>query len=1086
MTRQRTAIAIVASFLLALTWNTPLLAQFTTASLNGVVVDPSGAAVPGAKVSVRNSGTGFESAATSGETGLYVFPRLPVGSYTLRVEKEGFSTYVQEGIVLTVNQSATQNVSLKLGEQSERVVVTADVDLVTTGTSTVGQLVDERRVVDLPLNGRRAQSLLYLGPGTVDVDQIRSLGYGGVYPGEQLANVNGTGLGQVNYQLDGAGHNDTYLNLNLPFPNPDSIQEFNLQADNLSAQYGNAAGGIVNIATKSGTNAIHGTAFEFLRNGALNARNFFAPTHDNLKRNQFGGSIGGPIKKDKLFYFGTFQGTRIRTAPEGQIAFVPTAGERNGDFSDLCPGGFDANGLCPASNGTQIQDPLTHVPFLRNQIPTSSLSTVAKNLLNGIPLPNGPGRQLTYTGRSGDQNENQFMIKGDYNAGRHQLNGRYFFSDFDQPGTFSAENLIASSSDIHGVRVQNVAINHTYTARPTLLINTWFGWNQQRGGHFPNATFGLPDVGSTISASSDPQLWFNVDGYFTVQTSERGDFDRGDWTLREDVSWIKRAHELHFGAEIVRVKNHLDSHYLQSGYFTFGNQLSGDNLADYMLGRASDFTQGGGEFKLMRGTRLGFFAQDNWRVNQRLTLNLGLRWDPSLPYKEVEQRITCFVPGAKSVRYPNAPVGLVYGGDNPDPGCPSAGYESNLMNFAPRIGFAYRLTKDGKTSLRGGAGFYYTPVFSALVYMYFDPPFQPSYTFNNVSFDDPWGSIGIPSPFPAQYGSNVPGPEATFVTPVSLYYMQKDFRIPQIATWNLTLERQIGTSWVVRAAYVGNKGTRISGSDDYNPAQEANPAIYIPGASTHDNTQERRIYQDFSTIGAIVSAHNSHYHSGQLTVEKRFSQGLSLLASHTWAKLIDDAGWTNPFDRTFDHGRAREDVAHNFKLSSVYEIPRLRVTGIAGTVLNGWGITANVAWRGGFPFQVRSGRDNSYTDVGRDRADFIGTDIHAAQLSSDRPHGEMISEFFDTSLFVQNAEGTFGNTGRNVLRGPKSFNTDLGVLKTTRITERVAVQFRAEFFNVFNNVNFKLPNGTLTSDAYGTITSAYDPRILQFALKFNF
>jgi hypothetical protein len=1071
MIRRKAPVSIVGALLLVLAWNGPVSAQFTTASLNGIVVDPSGAAVPAAKVSVRNTGTGFELTTTTEDTGLYVFPRLPVGSYTLRVEKEGFSTYVQDGIVLTVNRSATQNVSLRVGEVSESVTVTSDVDLVTTGTATVGQLVDARRVVDLPLNGRRAQSLLYLAAGTIDVDQVRSLGYGGVYPGEQLANVNGTGLGQVNYQLDGAGHNDTYLNLNLPFPNPDSIQEFNLQADNLSAQYGNAAGGIVNIATKSGTNEIHGSVFEFLRNGALNARNFFAPTHDSLKRNQFGGSIGGPIKKDKLFYFGTFQATRIRTAPEGQIAFVPTEAQRRGDFSSL---------------DVQLVDPLNGQPFANNQIPDSRLSPVAKFLLGGIPLPNGPGQQLTYTGRSGDQNENQFMIKADYNAGRHQINGRYFFSDFDELGAFSEKNLLAASSDIHGVRVQNVAFNHTFTARPTLLINTWFGWNQQRGGHFPNATFGFPEAGSTISAPPDPQLAFNVDGYFSVTTSERGDFDRGDWTVREDVTWTKGSHELHFGAEVVRVKNHLDNTYLQSGNFTFGNQLSGDNLADFMLGRASDFIQGGGEFKLMRGTRLGFFAQDNWRVNPNLTLNLGLRWDPSLPYVEVEQRITCFQPGAKSLRYPNAPVGLVYGGETPDPGCPSAGYNSNLMNFAPRIGFAYRLTKDGKTSLRGGAGFYYTPVFSALVYMYFDPPFQPSYEFNDVSLDDPWGSIGIPSPFPAQYGSNVPGPEATFVTPVSLYYMQKDFRIPQIATWNLTLERQIASSWVIRAAYVGNKGTYISGSDDYNPAQEVNPAIYIPGASTVDNTQERRRFQDFSSVGAIVSAHNSHYHSGQLTVEKRFGQGLSLLASHTWARLLDDAGWTNPFNRSFDHGRAREDVAHNFKLSSIYEVPRLRLTGVAGAILNGWGITSNVAWRGGFPFPLRSGKDNSFSGVGRDRPDFIGTDIHAAQLSSDRPHGEMVSEFFDTSLFVQNAQGTFGNTGRNVLRGPKSFNTDLGVLKTARITERTALQFRAEFFNLFNNVNFRLPNSRLTSASFGAITSAYDPRIIQFALKLTF
>jgi hypothetical protein len=268
--------------------------QLTTASLNGVVLDATGAGVPDARVTVRNTGTGFETAGVTGAAGLFVFPRLPVGSYRMTVEKAGFATYVQDGIVLSVNQSATQNVKLQVGQVSERVSVSANVELVTTGTATVGQLIDDRRIVELPLNGRRAQSLLYLAAGTVDLDQSRSLGYAGVYPGEQLANVNGTGPGQVNYQLDGAGHNDTYLNLNLPFPNPDSIQEFALQSDNLSAQYGNAAGGVVNIVTKSGTNEIHGTVFEFVRNGKLNARNFFAPRQDSLKRNQFGGSSFGP------------------------------------------------------------------------------------------------------------------------------------------------------------------------------------------------------------------------------------------------------------------------------------------------------------------------------------------------------------------------------------------------------------------------------------------------------------------------------------------------------------------------------------------------------------------------------------------------------------------------------------------------------------------------------------------------------------------------------------------------------------------------------------------------------------------------
>ena len=238
------------------------------------------------------------------------------------------------------------------------------------------------------------------------------------------------------------------------------------------------------------------------------------------------------------------------------------------------------------------------------------------------------------------------MFKSDYNTRRNQLNGRYFYSKYDVPGSFSAENLLASSSNIHGVRIQNVAINHTYTAKPTLLINTWFGWNQQRGGSIPNATFGFRDVGMTIASPNHPELDFAVDGYFSVNTSGSGDFDRGDWTLREDVSWVKGGHELHFGGEVVRVKNLLDNPWLQAGGFTFGDQLSGDNLADYMLGRASNFIQGGGEYKNMVGTRLGFFAQDHWRVSPRLTLNLGLRWDPSSPYPETKGRIVCFSPGA--------------------------------------------------------------------------------------------------------------------------------------------------------------------------------------------------------------------------------------------------------------------------------------------------------------------------------------------------------------------------------------------------------------------------------------------------------
>ena len=412
--------------LIALLWGgVPARAQYTTGSLAGTAADSTGAIIPAATVTVQNEDTGLTKTVTTQADGTFLFPALPVGRYKLTVEKTGFETYVQTGITIAVNQAATVPVSLQVGAVSEHVTVSANADVLTTRTATVGQLVDQKRILDLPLDGRQAQSLLFLSAGTVD-ETGTGPGYclanceGGVYPGEQDAGVSGMGTRAVNYQMDGAGHNDTYVNANLPFPNPDAIQEFGVQDQNLSAQYG-LGGAVVNIVTKSGTNEIHGDVFEFLRNGDLNARNFFAPTQDTLKRNQFGGSVGGPIVKDKLFYFGTYQGTRIREAAQGNNAQVPTMAERNGDFSDLCPGGFDAGGLCPAANGTQVVDPSTGSAFLNNQIPTGMFSVPTQFFLQHLPLPQGPDRLLTFAGPSVVQNDDQWLTKLDWNHGKSQL-----------------------------------------------------------------------------------------------------------------------------------------------------------------------------------------------------------------------------------------------------------------------------------------------------------------------------------------------------------------------------------------------------------------------------------------------------------------------------------------------------------------------------------------------------------------------------------------------------------------------------------------------------------------------------------------
>jgi hypothetical protein len=1055
----------------------PISAQYTNATLGGNVTDSTGAAVAQAKVTIENRDFGLSKTASTTAEGSFLFPALPIGSYRISVEKAGFREYVQSGVVLAVNQTANLQIALQLGDMQQQVTVSADAELLTTRSASAGQLIDQKRIIELPLNGRDMSSLLYLAPGTVNETGKYCLVncQGGVYPGESDGNVSGGGPRAVNFQMDGAGHNDTYLNTNLPFPNPDSVQEFNVTTDNLSAEYGIGAGAVVNVITKSGTNAIHGDLFEFVRNGDLNARNFFAPVQDTLKRNQFGGSAGGPILKDKLFFFGTYQGTRIRSAAAGKVSFVPTTAERGGDFSAI---------------PTQLKDPQSGAPFPGNQIPVSLFSAPSLFFLKTVPLPNGPNGQLTYSGPRQPQNDDQYLGKIDYLRGKHRISGSFFRTYFNEPADVASAQIDILSADNGGnqVWIKNLAVNHTYSVTSNLLFNTWFGWDSQTGGSRSGAPFPFSAAGIKVAAPTPPELVLSVSGFFSVSTNHLGNFDRGDYTFRENATLQRGAHQLHFGGEAVRVFNNLVNTFTMSGQFTFGNQLSGSNLADFMLGDASSFLQGGGEFKRLTGTLWSLYAQDNWRVNQRLTLNLGLRWDPYFPYTEKDGRVVCFSPGQTSQRFPNAPAGLLYGGPNHDPGCPAqTGSLPDRANFAPRLGFAYRPSANAKTVIRGGVGLYFTPPgnhdSNGLVDTApFGPRFNPT---GILSFADPFASAGIPNPFPAQYGPTLPDSNAQFTLPVAVYgTIQRDWHMPELATWNLTVERQVARDVVVRAAYAGNKGTYLaSGVQGF---REQNPAVYIPGQSSAANTQQRRLYPQLGPVGLFSSDNNSHYHSLQLNLEKRFARGFTVLANYTWAKLIDDigpSGTTNPFNRRMDYGISNDDIPHVAHFSGLWQIPRWNLKGPANRLVNGWEVTAITLWRAGFPFTVTSGVDNSFSGVGQDRADLLG---NGANLDPDRPHGQLIAQYFNTALFARNAAGTFGNEGKGILRAPGVFATDLGLLKNTKITERLNTQFRAEFFNAFNNVNFNGPSSSLSSSSFGRITSAGDPRILQFALKLIF
>jgi hypothetical protein len=1085
---------VLLSFLLcfvAMVWSPSAVAQFTTARLGGTVTDKAGAAIAGATLRVEQVTTGYTQTGKAGSDGGYLFPSLPVGSYRLTVQMDGFTTYVQSGIELTVGQTATQNITLQVGAVAQQVTVQANSSLVTTQSASVSQLISQENMIALPLNGREAQQLVFLTPGTVDVTSQYSA-EGGVFPGEQYAKTNGGGANGVYYLLDGVDYNDTYINANLPFPNPDALQEFNIQTDNMSAAYGNATGGVVNIVTKSGTNQIHGDAFEFLRNYAMDARNYFATSPDPLKQNQFGGTIGGPILKDKLFYFGAYQGTRTNTAANGQISFVPTAAERQGNFADLLPA------------GTQLVNPATGAPYPNNQLP--SLNPVAQYLLQYIPLPNGPGRQLSYNGVPTIANTNEYLAKVDYILGKHHLSGHYFQMNYDIPlvTPLKSNILQANTESPQSITLKHVSVVDIYPISSNTLLNSYFGYTSQNGDTLSAEPFTIADAGSLIAqpvqVSDAKVMSVSVAGNFSIgKQHSTGVWDRGDQSFREVVTLVRNSHDIEFGGEFLRIRAPMSNTYQAAGIFSFNNTLSGDNVADFMLGDVSGFTQAGGLYLNFTGYNWNTFVQDTWHVSPGLTVTAGLRWDPFLPYTDSEGRVACFVPGAQSQRYPNSPQDLIFGGSNHDAGCPQSSIYNNLGNLGPRIGFSSRLTADGNTSVRGGAGFYYerpnTVSFEDIVGV---PPFAPIVGLSAVNFTDPYGSAGVANPFPQQFGPRNPGPDATFPQDISFTQIfDRHFRLPQIFTWNLTLERGLGSDWLIRAAYIGNKGTHLGGTGDQESGLlQINPAIYIPGQSTEDNTQQRRVYPQFGFIDSINSGVNSNYDAVQLGLQKRFSRGFAFLTNFTWARALDSFGpngspggnGTNTCTcgRYFDYGPSDGDVNKTFRISGNYNFPRVPVHSFADKLINGWSLSGITNWQTGFPFTIFSDYDNSFSQNGADRADLTAPQFKDALLSSGRSHAQLVNEWFNISAFGPNAIGTFGNTGKNVIRGPRFFDTDLGLLKNTKIDERVSLQFRAEFYNAFNNVNFGTPDSGLTDSSFGQITSAQDPRILQMALKATF
>ncbi len=1067
----------------------------------GTVTDPSGSAVPAAKITAIEVGTGFARSVTANSEGYYVIPSLRPSVYNLAVEAQGFRSYHQERVTLLADQKATVNVKLEVGAVTETVNVTSSAVQVDTTTATMTQVVDQQRIMELPLNGRNAAQLTLLVPGAVDspnggADQ----GQTKTFPGAVTYSTNGSRQNAINYQLDGGNNVDEYTNVNAPFPFPDALQEFSVQTANYSAEYGQNAGGVVNIITKSGTNDLHGDVFEFVRNAEFNARPFFAKSRDQLKRNQFGGVVGGPVVipriyngENRTFFFFGYQGTRLRNTSSSSTAVVPTAANLAGDYSALLDAGNPAN---PLKKAVTIIDPTNNQPFGGNLIPLTLYDPASMNVAKMLPAAGGDG--TVFYSKPTSQNFYDILGRVDHSiSSNDRLTGRYYAANFYSEPILDTSNLL-TYQDFAAILSQNVLVQETHIFHPNLLNDFRINYAREAASRgpasgAPNMTdLGVKDIYQPPTKGVQS---VSVSGFFSFGDNLKANFIRNNFTLADDVRWVKGSHSLSFGfhGELSRVD--IDNDFLRAGTFSFTSDYTNYAVASFLLGKLRNFRQGAGEFKNNRDKFIGLYIQDNWHATPRLTLNLGLRYEPYFPWHEARGRVEQFRPdaywaGTVSSQFINAPPGLLFPGD---PGVPEDGTDPVYTNFMPRLGFAYDVSGNGKTSIRGGTGSFYDTRLNGIFNNRFVDvtPFSPQLTIT-----DPVGSFsnplqGLVNPFPSPFP---PPKDSVFPLPVLVvtYDPTGKYKVPVVYNWNLAVERQITADMVARIAYVGSHGTHLA------IPLELNPAVYTPGSTL--GTDARRIFQNYQYISEADNAGNSNYNSLQLSLEKRFSHNLSFSTNYTWAKSLDnvaqnynatgpaDGGsytlpWYFPNADMLDRGPSDFDHKQRFVISWVWQSPTLdKLHPALRAVAGGWQISGVFQAQSGGPLSILAGKDQSQTNLNKDRATISGEPYGSGACKNSAP----CVDFLNPASFGLPPTGTFGTLGKGVFRGPGLANVDAGLFKNFPIRERWRFQFRAEFFNLLNRVNLNDPTTSVAAGGFGSIKGSRDPRIGQLALKLFF
>jgi hypothetical protein len=1156
-----------------------------TGTILGTVADPTGAVVVTATVTLHNPNTGLTRSTATDNSGIYQFLLVPIGEgYTVEVNAAGFQKASQTAITLQVNQSFRADFRLQVGAAAQSVEVSAAVMQVETTSTQLGDVIDDKKMTTLPLNGRSYLDLLGLQPGVVPVTSGASFSNhsasGDLFSG--ILSVNGMRESGNAFLVNGGDVEESTNNGASIVPTLDSIQEFRLLTNSFDAEYGRFTGAIVNVVTKSGTNSVHGTAYEFLRNNVLDARNFFDQNQVNpstgqqipnsakgtFKQNQFGGGVGAPILKNRLFTYTDYQGTRQIMSTTSSLTAVPSLGERGGDFSDVATTGFPAlTGVVRGDNTpnsgsmnevltqrlgygvnngepywvpgcTTMQAALDGICVFPNQvIPQKAMSPAALGTLKFIPDPSGYRNGQPYYSTSaypGTVRDDKWAERIDLHTERSGDWAFYYhFDDAAVFNPFAGGNVPGFPSDTP-TRAQQANASNIKTFGPSMVneFRVNYTRNALRLGEASGAglgsvtSFGFDEGGlglipSVKSLEGVPQISLNSTGVSFGVPSSTFQFDN-TYQLADNVSKILGSHTIKFGGDIRKFQINMRWLYNMNGTYGFSGTETGNDFADYLLGAPDLFIQASPGNLDARSTYLGLYIQDSYKIKPNLTINYGLRWEFSRPWSDEYNRLQAFVPGEQSKLYPNAPEGWVVAGD---PGIPPTLGPTRYKNFDPRLGIAYSpgfreglLGKlfggPGKTSIRAAGGIY-TTAFEQI---------QNNFELGNPPFAQYWQSptfVYLEEPFKGRNAPD-PGQRFPFVQPPvgeatnwsvfqpvqSVPGFVTDNKLPYAEHFNFTIQRDVEHLAIFTIGYVGTIGHHLLGEVAANPGNEqlcldipgcgpfgentiynANGKTYY-GTRPYGVTSGRYLSQgilDFGDVTWMTTWDNSAYNALEVSANRSIG-ALRLLAAFTWSKSIDDgSGFAdsilNPYNHALSRGLSAFDMPYNFVVSYAYDLPFAKWLG-RHRLVDGWQLSGITRFSSGFPVLLADSADPSLCGCGGGGADF--PDYNGQPITFYNPRSSNDHLYFSTGNFSDPALGTIGTANRRFFIGPGLNNTDVALHKTTRITERMEIEFRAEFFNAFNHAQFMNPVGDINSSDFGLVEAARAPRIGQLALKLKF